>query len=116
MALTQLPKAGKKKHKMVLKICQEPGCGKEYVGHPITKYCEYHRKLSNRVRKKKDKVPVDLNNIVLKHKYVSSVTIQRACDCCGKLYTINIIPRQKVYPRYCEEHTNEYRRMLYNKK
>ena len=43
----QLPKY-KKKKRIKLKVCQEPGCGREFWGHPIAKYCELHRDIKQR--------------------------------------------------------------------
>ena len=43
----QLPKY-KKKKRIKLKICQGPGCGREFWGHPIAKYCELHRDIKQR--------------------------------------------------------------------
>ena len=48
----QLPKY-KKKKRIKLKICQEPGCGREFWGHPIAKYCELHRDIKQRQKQKK---------------------------------------------------------------
>ncbi|MFP4520615.1 MAG: hypothetical protein ACLFQK_00570 [Fibrobacterota bacterium] len=109
----QLPVSKSKKHsKVVLKVCQEPGCGKEYLGHPITKYCEYHRVLSNRKRKKVVYEPVDNHNLVFKHKYIETTRMEFTCQLegCNCKYTVDVIPRQFVYPKYCEEHRNAYKR------
>ena len=38
----QLPKY-KKKKRIKLKVCQEPGCGREFWGHPIAKYCRNNK-------------------------------------------------------------------------
>ena len=109
----QLPVSKSKKHsKVVLKYCQEPGCGKEYLGHPITKYCEYHRILSNRKRKKVVYEPVETYNKIFKHKYIDTTKIEFFCelDGCNESYYVNIVPRQYVYPKYCPEHRNEFKR------
>ena len=49
----QLPRY-KRKKRIKLKICQEPGCGKQFWGHPIAKYCPEHRDIKNRQKPKKD--------------------------------------------------------------
>ena len=49
----QLPKY-KKKKRIKLKVCQEPGCGGEFWGHPIAKYCDDHRDIKQRQKQKKD--------------------------------------------------------------
>ena len=67
----QLP-VYKKKLKEKLKICQEPGCGKEFWGHPIAKYCEFHRDITHRKRKRKPnvfKASVGEDNLVFDHSF-----------------------------------------------
>ena len=115
--MIQLPENNThRKRNNTLKYCQEPGCGKEYYGHPITKYCEFHRNLSNRVRKRYIAVKVSKDNFVLDHSFRDTTIIRRNCACCGAEYDIIVIPRQKVYSKYCEIHTNNYRRELYASK
>ncbi|MFP4520810.1 MAG: hypothetical protein ACLFQK_01565 [Fibrobacterota bacterium] len=112
----QLPVSKKDKHhKLVLKVCQEPGCGKEFVGHPIRKYCDFHRILSNRKRKKVEYEPVDTHNKIFRHKYIDTVRMEFTCELegCDKKYSVDIIPRQYIYPKYCVEHRNEYKRKLF---
>ena len=41
------------KKRIKLKVCQEPGCGKEFWGHPIAKYCDDHRDIKQRQKQKK---------------------------------------------------------------
>ena len=79
----QLPKY-KKKKRIKLKVCQEPGCGREFWGHPIAKYCELHR------------------------------DIKKCClEGCNELFTIRVFPKQYIYPRFCEEHRNDFKRANY---
>jgi hypothetical protein len=112
----QLPKYKKKKREK-LKICQEPGCGKEFIGHPIAKYCPDHRNISNRTRKVKIYESVDVKNFVFSHNFTDVTEIERACSLpgCNRRYILKIYPKQKIYPKFCEEHRNDFKRKLFNK-
>lgn len=105
----QLPKY-KKKKRIKLKICQY--CGKEFWGHPIAKYCELHRDVKQREKTKKSPEPGDSNNRTYNHDHIEVVEESWICelDGCGKSYIVKIFPKQFVYPRFCEEHRNEFRR------
>jgi len=107
--LVQLPKY-KKKKRIKLKICQY--CGKEFWGHPIAKYCELHRDVKQREKTKKSPEPGDSNNKTYQHEFIEVVEESWVCelDGCGVNYTVKIFPKQFVYPRFCEEHRNEFRR------
>ncbi len=105
----QLPKY-KKKKRIKLKICQY--CGKEFWGHPIAKYCELHRDVKQREKTKKSPEPGDVNNRTYSHDFIEVVEENWICelDSCGKSYVVKVFPKQYVYPRFCEEHRNEFRR------
>ena len=105
----QLPKY-KKKKRIKLKICQYRG--KEFWGHPIAKYCELHRDVKQREKTKKSPEPGDSNNRTYNHDFIEVVEENWICelDGCGKSYVVKIFPKQFVYPRFCEEHRNEFRR------
>ncbi len=107
----QLPKYKKKKREK-LKICQEPGCGLEFIGHPIAKYCEKHRDISNRARKVKICEAVDVKNFVFEHSFTDVTKIERLCSLpgCLRRYALKIYPKQKVYPKFCEIHRNDFKR------
>ena len=107
----QLPKY-KKKKRIKLKICQEPGCGKEFWGHPIAKYCELHRDIKLRAKHKKEFESVDVKNMVFKHNYTEVIDLEFRCSLigCDKIYTVKVFPKQFVYPRFCLEHRNDFRR------
>lgn len=105
----QLPKY-KKKKRIKLKICQY--CGKEFWGHPIAKYCELHRDVKQREKTKKSPEPGDSNNRTYNHDFIEVGEETWTCELegCGKSYVVKIFPKQFVYPRFCEEHRNEFRR------
>ena len=110
----QLPKY-KKKKRIKLKICQY--CGKEFWGHPIAKYCELHRDVKQREKTKKSPEPGDSNNKTYSHDLIEVVEESWICelDGCGKTYVVKVFPKQYVYPRFCEEHRNEFRRRNYTR-
>lgn len=107
----QLPKY-KKKNRRKLKICQEPGCGREFWGHPIAKYCELHRDLKTRKRARRVYENVDVKNQIFKHNFSESSDIEFTCQLegCSNKFFLKVFPKQFVYPKYCPEHRNEYKR------
>ncbi len=108
----QLPKY-KKKKRIKLKICQY--CGKEFWGHPIAKYCELHRDVKQREKTKKSPEPGDSNNRTYSHDCIEVSEETWTCELegCGKTYVVKIFPKQFVYPRFCDEHRNEFKRRNY---
>ena len=70
----QLPKY-KKKKRIKLKVCQEPGCGREFWGHPIAKYCELHRDIKQRQKQKKDVENIESKNIIFRHNYTEAMDL-----------------------------------------
>jgi stress-induced morphogen len=107
----QLPKY-KKKKRIKLKVCQEPGCGKEFWGHPIAKYCELHRDIKQRQKQKKELDSIETRNMVFRHNYTEVMEIPFLCclDGCENEFTIKVFPKQFVYPRFCIAHRNDFKR------
>lgn len=107
----QLPQY-KKKKRLKHKFCLEPGCGKEFIGHPIAKYCEFHRDIANRVRKVKIYEAVDVKNTIFRHQFTEVTNMEFTCSLpeCGRKYSVKIFPKHYVYPKYCTAHRNEYKR------
>ncbi len=112
----QLPKY-KKKKRLKHKVCQEPGCGREFIGHPIAKYCELHRNISNRTRKVKTYEAVDVKNFIFKHAFTEVTTIEFPCRLpkCNQKYAVKLFPKQYIYPKFCLEHRNEFKREKFMK-
>lgn len=106
-----MPKYKKKKIEK-LKICQEPGCGKEYYGNPISKYCELHTDPHNRIRKRKLVQDSNMANMRFDHNYIDTVDVEFNCSLpgCDKKYSVKVYPGIFVYSKYCEEHRNEFKR------
>ena len=75
----QLPKY-KKKKRIKLKICQEPGCAREFWGHPIAKYCELHRDIKQRA---KLHVMQFLANLFRNHSTHAVATVARISGSTG---------------------------------
>jgi hypothetical protein len=112
----QLPKYNKKiqdRKRKRIKICQEPGCGKEYVGHVISKYCELHSNIKNRKRKRRIFEDVGIKNQVYKHKFSEVTNIVFTCQLkgCNRPFSVKVYPKQYIYSKFCEEHRSEYKRI-----
>ena len=108
---------------MKQKICAEPGCGKEFIGHPIRKYCDEHKDIKNRAGYKRKIIKYDTGTFILQPKfwdkkkiYWAKKRFKRPCDLCGKKYTLEVYPKQVMYPKYCEEHRNKFKRKNYLRK
>lgn len=100
------------KMRLRTKYCQFEGCGKKYQGTAASKFCPEHRGMKRPRKKIVERRPVDLDNLVLDHDYREARTIVAECrlEGCNNRYEINVVPGQYVYPGYCEEHRNEYKR------
>lgn len=108
----QLPKS-RRRQKLREKRCQYPGCGKIFFGIHISKYCPEHREDRYRIRKRTKPEDVNLKNQTFKHNYTEVVAMVMTCalEGCENQFEVKIYPRQYVYPKYCPEHRNEYKRM-----
>ena len=108
----------KPKVKMVNKRCELEGCDIEFVGSITSKYCTEHRK--SKYRKVIDKEKIEKkkelrkcnNNQIIKHSFNESKVIQGTCQLegCGKSFEILLIHNTYIYPKYCPEHRNEFKR------
>ena len=110
----QLPKY-KKKKRVKLKKCQEPGCGREFWGHPIAKYCELHRDIKQRQKPKKALDSLEMRNMFFKHGYSETVEVQFKCclEGCENNFSVKMFQKQFIYPRFCLEHRNDFKRSNY---
>jgi hypothetical protein len=108
----QLPKS-RRRQKLREKKCQYPGCGKIFFGIHISKYCPEHRQDRYRIRKRTKPEDVNIKNQTFKHNYTEVVTMVLECalEGCNNQFEVKIYPRQYVYPKYCPEHRNEYKRV-----
>jgi len=107
------------------KTCKFPGCNNKFVGVGSRKFCDEHKdpklratKIDNSA-KKAEKIRLaadwDLSNQIIKHNFLEGTETIQTCP-CGKKFKVILFPNQYVYPKYCEEHRNPYRRKLLNDK
>lgn len=113
----QLPKY-KKKHPKKLKICKE--CNKEYWGHPISKYCDVHQDPHNRKRKRQPnawKPSPSVENQIFDHSFITSTDVEFTCALsgCTNKFTVKLLPRLNIYPKFCTTHRQEFRRKLFER-
>ena len=120
-----IPLKGVYKRKKLKKICQFPGCGCEFMGVGPAKYCEEHKKTKHRpflnklIKEKKESLlPKQENcNQEIKHNYSvpTKVNIECGLEGCCNTFDITLLPRTYVYPKFCQEHVNSYKRELFRK-
>jgi hypothetical protein len=108
----QLPKS-RRRQKLREKKCQYPGCGKIFFGIHISKYCPEHRQDRYRIRKRTKPEDVNIKNQTFKHNYseVIIMVLNCALEGCDNQFEVKIYPRQYIYPKFCPEHRNEYKRI-----
>ena len=115
----------KRNHKNLFKlfcVCQFEGCNKEFFASYNKIYCKEHskekykhQKYYNYKRKKDCIEDIQKENIYYKHDSFSSEVVIFRCVCCEKPFEVMILPRQYVYPKFCEEHRNEHKRKIFQK-
>jgi len=113
-----LPKSGTRSQKSLakdkLKICAEPGCGNEFYGMYIAKYCPAHSMPCNRTRARRNQHLYAGGYQIIDHHFSESVDMEQACDLpgCNRRFRFKLFNNQTIYHKYCEDHRSEYRRML----
>lgn len=122
-----VPKKSGDQHKEPLKIkkCAFPGCDKQ---EPMTGkgcYCLVHRDRKYRKIIDADKIAIKKAeeekqnpNQIIKHNYNNPVLLMMKCQVpgCGQEFEIKIFPNIFLYPKYCTDHRNEYKRQMFQKK
>lgn len=128
--MMQIPKDKSKRRrreKLKEKNCQFPiseegVCGQIFYGTGKSKYCPEHRKRKYRAiidkRSKRNKNVVtteDSGNQYIEHNYDNpqACIFPCACDGCYNEFNVTVLPNQKVYPKYCPDHRNTYKRKLF---
>jgi len=113
----KLPKYTFKTTRKRIGYCKYEGCGKEFYGSYIQKYCDIHTDPKVRKNKKKKITNIGTDNMILKHTYLYPVDMRFKCslDGCKKEFKITIYPRTYIYPKYCEDHRAAYKRNLFFK-
>jgi hypothetical protein len=108
----------KPKFKTSMKQCEYEGCEEVFEGvssgcNP-SKYCKEHKKFKyhKKTKMKKETKETISNNQNIKHSYKTATVIIGKCqlDGCGKDFEILVIPNIFVYPKYCPEHRNQFKR------
>jgi len=104
-----------RKQKKVEKVCKYPGCDTIFFGIAVSKYCPEHRQEKYRIRKSRNVLPVEENNVIISHSF--SIATERIQQCglegCTEHFSVVLLPKQKVYAKYCPEHRNEFRRQQF---
>ena len=110
------------REKLQHKRCQFPGCKDVFMGTGKSKYCDEHRKRKYRkiidadkvARQKADEETKNPNQTI-QHKYTDSTIVRMTCslDGCDEQFDIKVLPQTYVYPKYCPNHRNEFKRQLF---
>ena len=71
-----------------------------------------HRDIKQRQKQKKDVDNIESKNIIFRHNYTESMDLTFKCclEGCNESFVIRVFPKQYIYPRFCEEHRNDFRR------
>ena len=114
----ELPKGGAGRvEQLKRKKCQFPGCDEYYMGTGFSKYCHPHRgrQFRKAITNSKIKNPTENPNQTYKHDFEKPADITFKCDCCGQDFSVKVYPTVNIYPRFCEDHRAEFRRIFYRK-
>ena len=86
--------------------------GKDIFNQSFKDYRERHRDIKQRQKQKKDVENIESKNIIFRHNYTESMDLSFKCSLegCDEKFTIRIFPKQYVYPRFCMEHRNDFKR------
>lgn len=110
------------REKLVKKTCCFEGCTTEFESTTKAKYCDEHRKSKYRriidrekILQKKQFIIDNNQNIIIEHDYTSPVEVRLICQCCDEEYSIILYPNTFTYPKFCEDHRNEFKRLWYFK-
>ena len=97
--------------------CQYPGCGSIFFGIAVSKYCLEHRQEKYRIRKPRELRPIEEENQIILHSFSIATEQIMTCDLegCHQSYSITLLPKQKVYTKFCSDHRNEFRRGQFTK-
>lgn len=115
--------------RMTTKHCAWLGCENSFEGSQFEKYChdprcvELRTKSYKRTRVTKDpSVENRILNKSFKRKLKTGRVLLARCGAknskgikCPKTFKIIFDSRREVYPKFCEEHRNAYRRTIFMK-
>lgn len=117
----QIPKKkqnrARHKEKLIEKKCRYPGCENIFFGTGATKYCKEHKNYKAIMQMKQEvKVKKDTINQIIEHDgYPQNIIIECALEGCTTNFVVRLLHGVKVYPKFCPEHRNEYKRKLFSK-
>jgi hypothetical protein len=116
----QLPRGGPKYEQLRLKPCQFPNCQEYYMGTGFSKYCSSHRdkKFRKEISKKskEQSFPIENANQEINHSYKYPTSVPFICMACGVEFMVLIYPNIFIYPKYCSNHRNIWKRKFYFEK
>jgi hypothetical protein len=97
-----------------LKTCIYPECFIVFYGRGKSKYCPEHRKKEYKSKKYIIKNPENTNQIIPHNDiYCHTKICKCAVDGCNNTFEIKLVPRVYTYPKFCPDHRNEYKRLLF---
>ena len=117
---------------MEWKHCAYPFCTNRFYGSQFQRYCGDERCTEIRKDRRKKQVaekPPEADNRILSKRLVCRAlsmklkAVKLKCKArdatghiCGKTFQVVLETKRRVYPKYCPDHANEYRRKLYNRR
>lgn len=116
--MSNITKIQKESH---LRECAFPYCTNKFSGPPQQKYCSDPRCQTARAavakKNRKPKIDPDVDNLKLvKGKFPRGTMLRIQCAACGpsgrcsNKVVITYDPKREIYPKYCEQHRNAYKR------
>lgn len=106
--------------RLVTKYCVD--CEKEYIGHPISKFCPECNTMyaQNRRRREQRIVGPDLVNQPLSMRTpITGETIEIEYKCalegCGNHFRVKQVRGIDRIPKFCEDHRNLYKREYFTR-
>ncbi len=102
-----------------IRSCNHPACKKRFEGSPTSLYCTDHRTRKSRAERFVPKVlpKPEAFNLVIEPSSIQPVQKTMACSLpqCGRNYTFTIYQDHNIYPRYCDLHRTEYKRVHFQR-
>ena len=115
----------KKRERLIEKRCvfvdvDDKRCKTIFFGIGKAKFCKLHRQPKfrkiidrHKIAAKKKSIIENTANFTIQHKHTEAVEITRNCDACNCEYTLVLYPSTYIYPKFCSEHRNEFKRKYY---
>lgn len=57
-------------------------------------------------------------NQIIKHNFRYNALRKQVCalEGCGQMFEFTLVPRQLLYPKFCERHRSEFQRIRHHKR